>query len=178
MTGLKNGKYSWTAFSQEEDTLIYFDSPSAGISVADGYQVLAEGKTDFAVLAAHGYWGGHGQLELAWLDQNQLQTVFFWSDGCSVGNLDYPENFLTEVLYNPMSQALVAKGTTNNSGGMGTNQNGFYGHNIAQGMSEGFSIGEAILSHVNVPLIEPWAGSRELHYATFIMLGDPTLKLR
>lgn len=48
----------------------------------------------------------------------------------------------------------------------------------ATAMSRRMSLGEAILSHVNVPLINPWAESREFHFATAIILGDPTLRLR
>ena len=104
--------------------------------------------------------------------------MFFWSDGCAVGDLDHRENFLTSVLYSPTSLVLAAKGTTNNSGGMGSNQNGFYGHNVAVALSRGGSLGEALLEHVNVPLIWPWSESREFHLATSVILGDASLKLR
>jgi hypothetical protein len=73
---------------------------------------------------------------------------------------------------------LVAKGTTNNSGGMGNNRNGFYGRNVATALSQGDGFGAAIRSHVNVPLIYPWNEDREFHFATSVVLGDPTLKLR
>ncbi len=73
---------------------------------------------------------------------------------------------------------MVAKGTTNNSGGMGNNQNGFFGRNVAVAMTSGSSFGSAVLSHVNVPLIFPWSNSREFHFGTPIVIGDPTLKLR
>lgn len=72
----------------------------------------------------------------------------------------------------------MAKGTTNNSGGMGNNQDGFFGRNVATALSQGDSLGAAIRRHVNVPLLYPWNESREFHLATSIILGDPTLKLR
>jgi hypothetical protein len=109
------------------------------------------------------------------VENHPIRGVFFWSDGCAVGNLDFPENFLTSVLYSHLSLVLVAKGTTNNSGGLGTNGDGYYGHNIATAMTDGASLGDALLSHVNVPLITPWSDSREFHFATAIILGDPTL---
>lgn len=72
---------------------------------------------------------------------------------------------------------LVAKGTTNDSGGLGTNADGFFGHNIATSMEGGESIGAALVDHVNVPLIWPWSTDREFHYASALLLGDPTLRV-
>jgi hypothetical protein len=129
-------------------------------------------------VGTHGTWRSSGKLDLAWAEKNPIRTVFYWNNACAVGDLDHPDNFLTAVLYNPKSMVLVAKGTTNNSGGMGTNKNGFFGHNIATTMSEDKSFGQAILDHVNVPLLEPWDKDRELHFATSVILGDPTLRLR
>lgn len=175
---IRSGQYAWTPFSEESTASVYFHAPSQGLTTTDGYRALSRGMADFAVLSAHGSWRAHGPLDLNWLNANPLRTIFLWSNGCAVGNLDYPRNFLTEALYHPDSRVLVAKGTTNDSGGMGTNQEGFFGHNVAVRMDEGKSFGRAILGHVNVPLIEPWASDRELHFATSIILGDPTLKLR
>ncbi|MCY1075744.1 hypothetical protein [Archangium lansingense] len=73
--------------------------------------------------------------------QLRKRLLFFWSNGCSVGNLDSRANFLSSILYSPTSRVLVAKGTTNNSGGMGTNQNGYSGHNVATALSQGDSLG-------------------------------------
>jgi hypothetical protein len=61
---------------------------------------------------------------------------------------------------------------------MGTNSDGFFGHNIATALDAGASIGDAVVGHVNVPLVYPWDGSREFHFATPVLLGDPTLRLR
>ncbi|MGD8760412.1 MAG: hypothetical protein PVJ07_09190 [Anaerolineales bacterium] len=178
LTAMRSGTYAWTPFSTEPTAMLFFDSPPGGLSVADGYANLPAGSADFTVGDAHGYWGGHGTLDVAWVESNSIRTVFFWSNGCSVGNLDFADNFLTSVVYSPTSLVLVAKGTTNNSGGMGTNSQGFFGHNIATAMAGGSSFGDAILSHVNVPLIHPWADSREFHFATVVIVGDPTLVLQ
>ena len=51
------------------------------------------------------------------------------------GDLDHADNFLTSTLYSPTSDVLIAKGTTNDSGGMGNNSNGFFGHNIATALA-------------------------------------------
>ncbi len=178
MDGLVEGQYAWTPFSNTATSYIYFDSPPGGLSVAQGYQQLSAGVADVTVGDAHGYWGAHGSIDIAWVESNGVNTVLFWSNGCAVGNLDYADNFLTSILYSPASTVLVAKGTTNDSGGMGNNQNGFFGHNVAVALSNGESVGEAILDHVNVPLLPPWSDSREFHFGTAILLGDPTLRLR
>lgn len=177
LKSMRSGTYSWTPFSDAPDARLYFDSPPGGVSVDRGYADLHEELADFTVLDAHGYWGASGKLTIALVEDEPLKTVFLWSNGCAVGNLDRPETFLTSVLYSPTSMVLIAKGTTNNAGGMGTNENGFFGHNIATALSNGESFGQAIRYHVNVPLISPWANSREFQFATTIVLGDPTLKL-
>jgi hypothetical protein len=178
MGGLLDGQYAWTPLSNTAVSYIYFDSPPGGLSVAQGYQQLSAGVADIAVGDAHGFWGAHGSIDGAWVDNNGVKTVLFWSNGCAVGNLEYADNFLASILYSPASTVLVAKGTTNDSGGMGNNQNGFFGHNIAVALANGRSVGEAMLDHVNVPLIPPWSDSREFHFGTAIILGDPTLRLR
>lgn len=178
MSDFRDGTYAWTPFSLDPGAQFFFDSHPTGMSADDGYNRLSDGEADFVVAQGHGYWGGHGRIDIAWVESHYMRTVFFWSDGCAVGNLDFEENFLASVLYSPLSLVVVAKGTTNNSGGMGTNSDGFFGHNIATAMDAGASIGDALVSHVNVPLIYPWDGSREFHFATPVLLGDPTLRLR
>lgn len=178
MQDFVSGQYSWTPFSSSGTAYYYFESPTANLSTAQGYSDLSAGVADFTVGDAHGYWGAHGSIDIQWVESNPVRTYFFWSNGCAVGNLDYPNNFISAIIYSPTSMVLVAKGTTNNSGGMGTNQNGFFGHNVATALSQGKSFGEAILDHVNVPLILPWLSSRELHFATSIILGDPTLRIQ
>ena len=61
---------------------------------------------------------------------------------------------------------------------MGNNQEGFYGHNIASSLARGESLAEALLGHVNVPLIPPWSEHREFHFMLNVVLGDPTISLR
>ncbi len=175
---LTTGDYAWTPFSNGTDAYFYFDSPTADLSVSQGYSALSAGEADFTVGDAHGYWGAHGDIDISWVENNEVSTVFFWSNGCSVGNIEFSDNFLSSLVYSPTSAVLVAKGTTNDSGGMGNNENGFFGHNIATSLSYGSDLGQAILEHVNVPLITPWSLSREFHFATNILVGDPTLKIR
>ena len=174
---LQSGQYAWTPFSEGPDAQIFFDSTSAEMSVEQGYQALSEGVADFTFVGAHGSWQSSGRTNINWVESNPVQTVFFYTGGCSTGNLDHPTNYLTSILYSPTSQVLLAWGTTSESGGMGSNQDGFYGHNVASDLSEGKSFGEAILEHVNTPLISPWSEDRELHYSVQIFLGDPSLTL-
>jgi hypothetical protein len=178
INGMRTGVYAWKPFSGAANARFYIDSSTPGLSLDQGYAALAAGAADFAVLDAHGWYKASGRLSIDWVESKPVRTIFFWSNGCAVGNIDYADNFLSSVLYSPTSTVLVAKGTTNDSGGMGNNANGFFGANIASAMSGKLSLGEAILSHVNVPLIKPWADSREFQIATTIVLGDPTLRLR
>ncbi len=173
---LRSMKNGWTPLSNTDNARLYFDSPPGGLSVAQGYAALQSGVADFTVQDAHGYWGASGQLTIQWAETSNVKTLFFWSNGCAVGNLDFADNFLTSVLYSRTSDVLLAKGTTNDSGGMGTNSNGFFGENVARSLFSGAGFGAAILSHVNVPLISPWSNSREFHFGTALLLGDPTLR--
>jgi hypothetical protein len=176
MNGMLSGTYSWTPFSNAPGARIYFDSPPGGLTVDQGYTDLKNGVADFTVTDTHGSWTASGKLTIANVETDPVHTLFFWSNGCGVGDLDHDENFLTSVLYSPTSNVLIAKGTTNNSGGMGNNSNGFFGHNIATALDGGETFGDAILSHVNEPLIAPWSGNREFHFGTVVVLGDPTLR--
>jgi hypothetical protein len=178
MDGLRTGAYAWLPFSNTADALLYFQSTTGGLTVDQGYSALTQGLADFTVTDAHGFWGASGKLTIAQVESTAVKTIFYWSNGCAVGDLDRAENFLTSILYSTTSAVLVAKGTTNNSGGMGNNQNGSFGRNIAKAMSQGQTFGDATLYHVNVPLISPWSLSREFHFGTAVTLGDPTLKLR
>lgn len=178
LASFRTGQYAWQPFSTAASARIYFNSPPASLTVDQGYAALSRGDGDFFVGEAHGSYLGHGKLSIAWAESNPVRTAFFWSDGCAVANLDQPSNFLSAILYTTGSTVVVAKGTTNNSGGLGTNQDGFYGRNVATHMSSGLAFGAAVVKHVNVPLIAPWLGSREFHFATAVLLGDPTLRLR
>jgi hypothetical protein len=146
--------------------------------VDQGYADLSAGVADFTVQDAHGYWGASGKLDIAWVEGRPVRTSFYWSNGCAVADLDRPANFLTSLLYSPSSLVVLAHGTTNNSAGMGNNLSGSYGHNIAVAMGRGDSMGRAILEHVNTPLAELWAPTREYHVGTAVLLGDPSLTLR
>ncbi len=175
MAQMRSGTYSWTPYSNSPGAHLYFDSPPAGLSVQQGYADLQSRIADFTVTDTHGSWAASGKLTINIVESKPVGTVFFWSNGCATGNLDHFPNFLSSVLYSSTSDVLIAKGTTNESGGMGNNGNGFFGHNIASALVSGASFGDAILGHVNVPLVAPWSQDREFHFASVVILGDPTL---
>ena len=178
MAAHRSGQYAWTPLSSAPDARIYFDSVAPPLSVNQGYADLSAGSADIAVLDAHGNWRINGHIDSTWVTSHPVRSFLLWSDACAVGNLDHPDNFLAAALYSPTSTVLIAKGTTNNSGGMGTNEDGFYGHNIASAIVAGSSVGEAVVGHVNVPLAWPWSKDREFFTATPVLLGDPTIRLR
>lgn len=173
---MKNGSFAWMPFSNSPDAHLYLNGPT--MSVKDGYQDLIAGVADITVADAHGWSGGSGLIDIAWVETNPINTVVFWSTGCSTGDIDKMDNFVTSMVYSQTSMVLLGEGTTNNSGGMGTNENGFFGKNIATALSQGKNFGQAIIGHVNIPLIFPWLESREFHFATVILVGDPTIKIR
>jgi hypothetical protein len=173
---LRTGTYSWTPLSSQPSTRIYIQGTT--ISVKDGYADLSTGVGDITVTEVHGNWESSGTIDIRWVESQPVRTVLFWSDGCSIGNLEHAENFLTSVIYSPASMVLIAKGSTNDSGGLGSNREGYYGHNIAVRLAAGKNLGQVILGHMNVPLISPWAESREFHFSMLLLIGDPTLRLR
>jgi hypothetical protein len=173
---LRTGPYAWTPLSNQSTSRIYFTGPT--LKVADGYSDLSAGVADITVTETHGDWTMSGQINIAWAESNPMKTVLFWSDGCSIGNLEHAENFLTSVVYSTTSSVLVAKGSTNDSGGLGTNREGYYGHNVAVRLAAGKNLGQSILGHMNVALIPPWEVNREFHFSMLILIGDPTLRLR
>jgi hypothetical protein len=176
MDSMRLGPYSWAPLSEMPGARLYFHGPA--ISIQDGYADLSAGEADITVTETHGDHTMSGVIGIGWVESRPVRTVLFWTDGCSVGNLSYPENFLTSIVYSPTSEVLVAKGSTNDSGGLGTNTEGYYGHNVAVRLAAGKNLGQAILGHANVPLIPPWSESREFHFSMLILIGDPTLRLR
>jgi hypothetical protein len=174
----RSGPYAWTPLSNGPNAHIYFKSAQPSVSVSEGYVQLSAGVSDITVLQAHGSYQSSGQIDVGWVTGHYVRTLMIWSDACAVGNLDHPDNLLSAILYSPTSSVVIAKGTTNNSAGMGTNRNGYFGHNIASSIASGGSVGEAVVGHVNVPLVAPWAETREFHFGTVVLLGDPTIRLR
>ena len=134
--------------------------------------------SDFTVLDAHRCWGASGRFTISDLETKPVRTIFLRSNACAVGDLDVADNVLNSAIYSPSSLVLLAKDTTNDSGSMGSNPDEFFGHNVATSMAGGSTFGQAILDHVNVGLSWPWSLSREFHFATAVLLGDPTLRLR
>jgi hypothetical protein len=173
---LRNGPYAWTPLSTSPAAQFFFDGPT--LSVMEGYAAMSAGAADIVVTENHGGPEQSGRIDIRWVETNPVRTLLFWTGGCSVGNLDYPQNFLTAIVYSRTSAVLVASGTTNDSGGFGTNREGSYGHNIAVRIAGGQNLGQAVRGHMNVPLIHPWDDTYEFHHALLILIGDPTLRFR
>ncbi len=174
---MESGIYSWTPLCNSLNAQLFFDTSFNGLSLEEGYKVLSQGTASFTCQGTHGWIGGSGDLLIEWVETNPVKTTFFWSSGCSVGNLDYTDLWLRSVVYSPTSDVLFAYGSTGSSGGLGDNTDGHYGHNIATYLSNGGNFGNALLSHINVPLVYPFDDSREFHFAQPVFIGDPTLKL-
>jgi hypothetical protein len=173
---LRTGQYAWTPLSSAPGAQFYFNGPT--LLVRDGYAALSGGVADITVTETHGDHTMSGMIDIGWVESRPVRTVLYWTGGCSVGNLEYPENFLTAIVYSQTSEVLAAYGSTEDSGGVGTNGEGFYGHNVAVRLAAGENLGRAFLGHINVPLIYPWNLNREYHFAPSIFIGDPTLRFR
>jgi hypothetical protein len=172
----QTGEYAWTPLSNQPTARIYFDGPT--LSVMDGYADLSAGAADITVTETHGNYESSGRIDIRWVESQPVRTLLYWTDGCSVGDFKYEENFLASIVFSRTGEVLAARGSTNDSGGLGPNREGFYGHNIAVRLSAGMNLGWAILGHVNVPLISHWAEGREFHFAMVIPVGDPALRFR
>jgi len=68
LADLQSGPYSWTPWSAMASAQFFFDSPPAGLTVAQGYAALSAGVADFFSGAAHGSWAAHGQLDIPWAE--------------------------------------------------------------------------------------------------------------
>ncbi len=177
MYHLLEGNLNWSALQGEGEPLLFFNSPTAGLSELDGYQAISAGLADFSVVIGHGTVGSILKINPPWLEENKIQTIFFWTQSCSVGDLDNPYNIMSQVLYHPNSQVLFISGNTTEAGGFGTNENGPHQTNIATSLSQGASLGEAILAHVNTPLVSHHTMNPELTIGPKIFYGDLTLRL-
>jgi hypothetical protein len=181
LDALQDGDIAWTPFSNAPSARIYFESSSEGLTVAQGYADLSAGLADFTNIHTHGTPSSNGQIDISWVENNPVKTAFFTTTGCSVGNLDYVDNFLTSILYSPTSMVVVAQGSTYVvSCFMSSNVEGFYGHNIAAALESGKNFGQSFLTHINVPQyypldIVPGWNFWDYDYAPRVILGDPTL---
>lgn len=172
------GTLDWTALKGDSEPQIFFGNEAMGLTDTAGYQAISEFKADFSIFIGHGNVGSVGQINNPWLEENQLATIFFWSHSCSVGNLDNQYHILSQILYHPNSLVLFTTGNTTEAMGLGTNINGPYPRNISTALSRGLSIGEAILLHVNTPLVQHEIPFQEKIFGSKIFYGDLTLKIR
>lgn len=173
-----HGVYSWSPFTEWGNTGLFIHNSIGGPDPEYAYTYdLQSTKYRFAALTAHGSVAANGLLTISDLNSMSITPPFIWLGGCNTANLDYNSNFATELIYQSMNSTLAIKGGSANVGGLGNNEDGFFGHNIATAMLEGKSLGEAYLYHNNTPLISPWLEDYELHNAFTIFIGDFSLTL-
>ena len=175
---MRSGIYSWDPFTSWGNVGLFIDNGIGEPDVDYAYEnEINSNKYKFAVLSAHGSASSNGRLTISDLETTSLSPIFIWLGGCQTGNLDYTRNIGTEIIYSLYSNALITKAGTSNVGGLGNNENGFYGKNIATSMLSGKSLGEAYLYHNNTPLISPWSNNFEMNNAPNIFFGDLSLTL-
>ncbi len=179
INSMKSGQYSWNPFTEWGNVGLYIYNSIGKPDIGFAYEEeLGSNRYTFAALTAHGSYYTNGELSIPEIRNMTIKPVFVWLGGCNTGNLDYDENIASEITYSSTSNALITKGGTSNVGGLGVNEKGFFGRNIATAMLEGKSLGEAILYHNNTPLISPWSKSFEMHNASNIFIGDLSLTLK
>lgn len=178
MGHLLGGNLNWTALKGELEPLFFFNSETAGLTTEQGYQAISEGVADFSVVIGHGTVGSVMHINNPWLEENELNTIFFWSHSCDVADLDNQYHILSQILYHPTSLVLFTTGNSTEAGGLGINENGPYPVNIATALSQGSTLGEAILSHFNIPQASHNARNPELSIGPKIFYGDLTLRVK
>ena len=175
---MESGAYSWHPFTEWGNVGLFLNNTIGQQDASYAYEnELNTNKYQFATLEAHGSYNTNGQLSITDIRSMIINPIFIWLGGCNTGNIEYDENIATEIVYSGTSNTLVTKGGTANVGGLGTNENGYFGKNIATTMIAGISLGESYLDHNNTPLVYPWSDSYELHNAFNIFIGDLSLTL-
>jgi hypothetical protein len=146
-------------------------------------QAMMTDEYDFANIGAHGSCTGFGALggsisiNVDWANTYNIKPLFLWDTSCNTGNIDCQPNLLSAFLYNPNNNVILAKGATGEQGGLGSSVNGDFRPYIGGLLSQGYSFGEAILSHINNEFVGCSGQQREYFVAQFILFGDGTLKL-
>jgi len=179
ITGMTTGQYAWIPFTTWGNTGSYIwnsvGKPDVTYAIDNELGSINYG---FCTHAAHGIPTANGSINTDWVLSHKLGMIFLFLDGCNVGDLDYPDNITSATLYSDYSNVLAVKGATTESGGLGTNQTGYYGKNIATSMMNNKSFGEAFIEHNRTPLISPWSSNFDQHYMPTIFLGDLSLSIK
>ncbi len=146
------------------------------------YQEIQTGDYDILISSAHGSEYGIGSngywYDRSYLNNNLIDVTFWFEAGCSTANLDVVPSFGVTALYSETSKVLAYRGATMPQGGLGASSNGLYRFVLANALSNGETIGEAILEHRSMPMVDNYASQREYFAAQHILLGDGTLRLQ
>ncbi len=183
-----SSSYAWTPIASRGNVGVFLDNslgdPVSYPQAADGFETaLLSGDYDFAEISAHGSptvlgaQGGSIKINPAWVSGHRIRATFVWDLSCSNGDLDVDGNLLTAFVYSD-GDVLLAAGATGDSGGLGTNVNGFFRPNIGQALAAGETVGEAYLGHINAPYEGCNLYQREYFTAPTVFIGDLTLRLQ
>jgi len=146
-------------------------------------QAMLTDKYDFANIGAHGsctefgMTGGSIYIDVHWANTHDIKPHFLWDHSCNTGNIDCQPNLASTFLYNPDNYVILVKAATSPQGGLGVSVVGGSYPTIGWHLSQGWSFGEAILTHINTEFEDCYAQQREYFVAQYILLGDGTLKL-
>jgi hypothetical protein len=183
-----SSSYAWTPIASRGNVGVFLDNslgdPARYPQASDGFEgALLSGDYDFAEISAHGSptvlgaQGGSIKINAGWVSSHHIRATFVWDMSCSNGDLDVDGNLLTAFVYSD-SDVLLAAGATGDSGGLGTNVNGFFRPNIGQALAAGETVGEAYLDHINAPFEGCNLYQREYFTAPTVFIGDLTLRLQ
>jgi hypothetical protein len=184
-----NSQWAWKPLTSRGNILV---GPDNSLGDLDNYpnaaycyeQAMMTDEYDFAEIGSHGRCtsfgegqGGSISINVDWANTHHIKPLFLWDHSCNTGDIDCQPNLLSAFLYNPNNNVILAKGATGDQGGLGSSLNGDSHPYIGGLLSQGYSFGEAILSHINSEFVDCCGQQREYFVAQFILLGDGTLKL-
>lgn len=140
--------------------------------------LITSGDYDVLVSSTHGSPWGIGMYGMDYLTSTLLNVNYWFEGGCSTCDFDIIPNFGFTALYSPTSRILTYMGATTDQGGLGGTADGYFPKVISTGLSQGKSVGEAILTVLSKPLTATYSSQREYYRAQHVLLGDGTLRLQ
>jgi hypothetical protein len=175
-----NSFYGWHPLTLRGNTGIFVDNSIGDpVNYPDakyGWEVaMTSNDYDFADINFHGT--GSITLSEAFDLIDSIKPLYIWDSTCSLADIENHNSFDINLIYGN-NNAILAAGATGFQGGLGTNINGNYRHNMAQDLLKGISFGESYLNHTNADFIECSEEQKEYFGAQFVFLGDPSVMLQ
>ncbi len=178
---LKTGDGSWMPLSNSPTARLYMRVNDPAMAKKLGYTSdtyksdLSAGLADFFVHFGHGAPNGMGDLTIDYIKSHPINTAWYIAGGCDVGDPRF-DNYLTEMIYHPNSQVVLAQGDMGVGGNLVMfNVGEKYSDHVASALAAKRPLGPAMVEFANgtrdpnefqMPLLQS--------LATF---GDPTLTL-